>query len=375
MADTIKKSEEILGILRQACVRRELLILATPYLRFETAFVGIQGGELHIQATMSREDALFGLRAPDLEIRFPDGLGFFEGKVTMLGVGILEGQRTVRLSFPKVLHERDQRATYRVERVGRILVTYSTLKGDLAQGSLVDISTNGARLHAQRDVDPAVIAPGTPLLISIPLSPEIQIEARAEVRHVGARSIGLAFRPILPATVEQPLSRWLFKRREEERERLAQRQELDDRNNRPPALRALGPTGILFISNDPDLEEAIAGFLAPIQPVIRLPFSAQALKDALAAGPPLAIFHVHGTNLDERRRTKALVELVSGKLPVLLLGTQVDGTSLFELSAEWKASTAMVWSPSRGIFLQRLAQGIIRRHTHGGDSPMAPSEP
>jgi hypothetical protein len=34
----------------------------------------------------------------------------------------------------------------------------------------------------------------------------------------------------------------------------------------------------------------------------------------------------------------------------------------------------MVWSPSRGLFLQRLAQGIIRRHTLGGDSPIAPTE-
>ena len=146
---------------------------------------------------------------------------------------------------------------------------------------------------------------------------------------------------------------------------------MQDRSSR---TKALGPTGILLVSNDPELEEALGVFLRPIQPLIRLPISAQAVKDALATGPPLVIFHVHGTNLDERRRMKALVELTAGKVPILILGTQVDGTSLFELSGEWKASSAMVWTPSRGLFLQRLAQGIIRRHTRGGDSPMAPSE-
>jgi hypothetical protein len=369
--DIIKKNDEILDILRQACARRELLILATPYLRFESSFLAIQDGELHIQATMTREDATYGLRAPDLIMRFPDGLGFFEAKVSVLGLGVLEGRRTLKLSIPKALHENDQRSSYRVERVGRVLVTYSTLKGNLMQGSLVDISTTGAKVHAQRDLDPAMIAPDTPLLLSIPLSPDIQIEARAEVRHVGARSIGLVFRSALDSAVEQALSRWVFLRREEDRERLAQRLELNDRT--APA-RPQAPRGILLVSTDPALEVALGEFLTPIQPLVRLPLAAQSLKDALAAGPPLAIFHVNGTNLDERRRLKTLAELASGRVPVLILGTQVEGSALFDLVSDWKASSAMVWSPSRGLFLQRLAQGIIRRHTLGGDSPMAPKE-
>jgi hypothetical protein len=128
------------------------------------------------------------------------------------------------------------------------------------------------------------------------------------------------------------------------------------------------------VSGDPALEEELAGHLSPIQPMTRLPFSAQALKDALPGAPPLVIFHVTGTGLDERRRMKALVELAQAKAPVLLLGTQVDGGALFELSGEWKAASAMMWNPSRGVFLQRLAQGIIRRNAQGGDSPMAPAE-
>jgi len=371
VADTIRKTSDIQDILVQACARRELLILATPYLRFESSFLALQGGELHIMATMTREDATFGLRGPELMIRFPDGLGFFEAHVEVLGLGMLDGRRTVRLSLPRSLTESDQRDSYRVERVGRVVVTYSTLKGDLLQGALVDISATGAKIHTQRDVDPAAMAPGTGILLSVPLSPDIQIETRAEVRHLGARTLGLAFRPALPERMEQPLARWIFLRREEDRERLAQRLEVNDRASKP---RPQGPTGILLVTSDPDLEGVLAEFLTPIQPLVRVPFTAQGVKDALAAGPPLAIFHVKGTGLDERRRLKALVELIQGRVPVLLLGTGVDGTTLFELSTEWKAASAIVWNLSRGLFLQRLAQGIIRRNSAGGDSPMAPAE-
>jgi hypothetical protein len=255
-----------------------------------------------------------------------------------------------------------------------VVVTYGTPKGDLLQASLVDISTSGARLHAQKDVDPIQLPLGTPLVLSIPLAEGIRIEAAAEVRHLGARRIGVRFNPALPMGVEVPLSRWVFLRREEDRERLAQRLELSDQSGRRSQAGAAPDQGILFISPDLELEEALRAALQPIQPLTRVPLSAQALKDGLASAPPLAIFHVPGTSLDERRRLKALVELVQGRCPILLLGTQVDGATLFELSGEWKASSAMVWNPSRAVFLERLAQGIIRRHKHGGDSPMAPKE-
>ena len=68
------------------------------------------------------------------------------------------------------------------------------------------------------------------------------------------------------------------------------------------------------------------------------------------------------------------MELALGKAPILLVGTGIDGAALFELSGEWKCSSAMVWNPTRDVFLQRLCQGIIRRHQTGGDRPMAPPE-
>ena len=374
MATTVKREDAILEILAQACARRELLILATPYLRFESSFEALRPGELHVLATMNREDATFGLKTGDLLIRFPLGLGFMEAPVKALGLAIEGGRRTLRLSIPKELKENDQRTAYRVERVGRVMVTYGTFKGDIQQASLVDISTDGVRLHCQRDLDPTRIPPGTQLALSIPLLDEMNIETRAEVRHLGQRTIGLKFKPPLPKAVEIPLSRWVFLRQEEDRERLAQRLEARDQDDRAARPGAPLPEGILFVSGDPDLEQDLRECLAPIQPVVRIQPSAQALKDGLASAPPLVIFQVSDASLDERRRVKRLVELVQGRCPTLLLGTGVDSATLFELSGEWKASSAMAWSPSRALFLEKLAQGIIRRHRHGGDSPMAPRE-
>ena len=370
---SIKREDEILEILSQACARREMLILVTPYLRFESAFTALDQGELHVLATMSREDAHFALRTPIL-MRFPVGQGFMEAQVKTLGLGLKDGRRTLRLSIPKEMKESDQRAAYRVERVGRVVVTYGTLKGEILQATLVDISTQGARIHAQRDVDPERIPPGTQLALSIPLLDNLMIEARAEVRHLGPRTIGLKFRPALPKAVEVPLARWVFQRQEEDRERLALLLEVRARTSTAARGTAKAGEGILLVSADGALEEELKEVLQPIQPLTRVPPTGQALKEGLTIPPGLTIFHVAGTGLDERRRVKGLMDLVQGRCPTLLLGTLIDGATLFELSGEWKASSALVWQPVRGPFLQKLAQGILRRHGNGGDSPMAPRE-
>lgn len=373
MATIIKKQEEILDILRSACGRRELLILATPFLRFESSFVAVQAEELHVLATMSREDAVYGLRTPDLTIRFPHGLGFYEAAVTSIGLGLHEGRRTVRVSIPKVIKENDQRVAYRVERVGRVPVTFGTLKANLHVAGLVDISTSGAQLHAQRDVPAEEVGPDDRIVLDIPLSDQINVHSGAIVRHLSGRRIGVQFTPELPPDIEEPLARWIFLRREEERERAARR--LEEAN--APEFRAgtlVPERSIVLVSLDASLEASLRKLLKDVRPLIRLAPAVQELKEALLGKPSLVLFHIDGTGLDERRRMKTLTEIAQRKVPILLLGTRVDGASLFELSSEWKASSAMVWSPERATFLQRLIQGILRRHAAGGDSPMAPRE-
>lgn len=372
MTTTLKRQEDIREVLAQACSRRELLILATPYLRFESSFVALAGDELHVLATMSRDDAVFGLKTHDLKMRFPQGLGFFEASVQMLGLGLHEGRRTVRLSIPKNVQENDQRVAFRVERVGKVEVTFSTPKPDLFTATLLDLSTSGARIHAHQDLPDGSVHPGDRIVVSIPLNSEIRIQTGALVRHMRGRSVGLQYQPELNPQLLEPLSRWVFLRREEERDRIARRLELAVRPGGQGS--GLPELGILLISADPELESELRSALEHVRPLTRLSPGAQSLKEALFSKPSLAIFHVGGAGLDERRRLKTLMEIAQRKLPTLLLGTEVDGATLFELAGEWKASSAMNWSHGRGAFLQRLVQGMIRRHMDAGEGPLAPLE-
>lgn len=242
MPTTLRKTEQIREILREACARHEMLILVTPYLRFESTFVAVEKDELLVQATMSREDAVYGLRTEDLKMRFPHGLGFYEASAAVRGLGVHGQKRVIRLGIPKNLSENDQRVAYRVERVGRITVTFSTPRPDLYMASLSDISVSGARLHAQQDIPAERLGPGDEIAVSIPLVDGLYINGHARIRHRQGRSFGVEFHPPLPKELLEPLSRWVFQRREEERERLARRLELGLNADRPSG-QALPPGG------------------------------------------------------------------------------------------------------------------------------------
>jgi hypothetical protein len=373
VATTIKKAAQIREILQEACARREMLILVAPYLRFESAFAGLEKDAVHVLVTMSREDAVYGLKTPGLKIRFPHGLGFLEAGVEMKGLGLFGQRRTIKLSIPSTIQENDQRVAFRVERVGRVEVTFSTPKPDLFSATLTDISVTGARIHCQEDLPADKLDVGDTLAITIPLVDALNINGHAVVRHCRGRSYGVEFRPPLPQDVLDPLSRWVFQHREEERERLARRLEMGMEGARPSGP-PLPPRTILLVSSDEALETMLREAAPASHPFSRIQPTAQAVRESLLSQPALALLHLRALNLDERRRTKALAEILHGRCPVLILGTDIEGAVLFELATEWRASSALVWSPQRGSFFQRLVQGIIRRHQDGGDSPMAPQE-
>lgn len=93
------------------------------------------------------------------------------------------------------------------------------------------------------------------------------------------------------------------------------------------------------------------------------------------AHPALLLFHLPGLGLDERKRLRALVEVLPPRQPFLLVGTGVEASGLMELGTELKASAAVVLGPKPGPFFQRLLQGVLRRHYEGGEGIMAPKEP
>lgn len=134
------------------------------------------------------------------------------------------------------------------------------------------------------------------------------------------------------------------------------------------------PTGLVLVSGDAALETALQDLLGGFQPLRRVPPTMSALKEAFNQRPALVLYHLPSLSLDERRRLKSLVEALQGRVPFLLLGTGVEGGALLELGSELKAAVSIVFNPERGIFFQRLVQGILRRLYEGGESPMAPVE-
>lgn len=371
----IRNAETIREILARACERRELLILVTPYLRFESSFLRLEEGEIQVMATMGREDATYGLKNANLRMRFPDGISFLEAATQLRGFGMVEGRRSLRLAVPELLNEEDHRGSYRVERVGRVPVTFSTPKYDLVVGTLVDISTTGARIYSTRDFTEDELQPGADMAVTIPLTDHIRVNARVKLRHQHGRTFGLEFHPQLEDGVLHPLSRWVFEHREEDRDRAARRgveaaAPLEGIRN-----VSILPRGLVLVSSDPALEASLQELLGGLQPVSRIAPGMQALKEAFSQNPALVFFHLPNLGLDERRRLKPMAELLQGRVPFVLLGTDMEGGPLLELGGEVKAAVAIVFNPARGTFFQRLMQGVLRRTYEGGESPMVPVEP
>ena len=371
---SIRNEAAVLDSLQHACERGELLILVTPYLRFECSFLRLDADAVHVTASMGPEDAMYGLRSAELRMRFPQGFSFVEGATRLLGFGAVASRRSLRLRIPTCLEEDDHRGAYRVERVGRIVTTFSTRRYALISGSLVNISTTGARIHSLRDFEDGEVSVDDAFSITIPLSDEIHINTGAKVRYVQARSVGLEFRPKLEGPLLARLSRWVFQHREEDRDRVPPQAVA------PAAGAVQAPVGdrfcILLVSASQELEDCLRAVLTDLPPVRRIPATGQALKDAQASSPALLLFHLTGTGLEERRRVKALVETLGGKSPFVLLGTDPgDSAALFEIGSELRASSVYVLGPRPGTFFARLLQGILRRHYEGGEGPLAPREP
>ena len=263
-----------------------------------------------------------------------------------------------------------------MERVGRVVVTYGTLKGDLLQAALVDLSTRGARIHAQRDLDPGSSCRWAPCWSSpSPWARRSTSRPGARSGTWGRASIGLEFSPPLAPEVAEPLSRWVFQRREEDLERLARRREVQPPGTTPAARVRGAPPGILFVSGDPELEEALRDLFRPSSRWHRIAPVGPGPEGRPGRGP--APGHLPGERHRPGRappRSRPWWSWPAAKVPVLLLGTQVDGATLFELAGEWKAASAMVWNPARGLVPAAPGPGHHPAADPGRDAPLAPQE-
>ena len=366
-ASNITSESEIRKILETACGGRELMILVTPYMRFETNFLFLDADAIQARVTMSAEEATYGLRSPELRFRFPNITRFLEGRTKLLGFGLLEGRRTLRLAIPKSLQDDEYRRAYRVERLGKVAVTFSTPKFDLKSGVLVNISTMGARLLYPQESMESLLKAEDVISVSIPLAEGILINNRAIVRWVQGKLMGVEFQPTLDSEVLTPLSRWVFQRREEDKERVGAF--LSD-----AAPQGAKEPSIVLVSSSQEMEDVLRELFTGLPALKRVGASVQAVKDVSASSPTLVFFHVPDAGLDGRRRLKMLVEVLGGKIPFVLLGTQLENSVLFDLGSEHKAAAVYDLGAKPGPFFLRLVQGILRRHQGEGSLKESPKE-
>jgi hypothetical protein len=357
---TIRNAVAIREAFRHVCDKGEMLLLVTPYMRFESNFLRLDAEAVHVAALMSREEALYGLRSPDLRMRFPFGHQFFEAATQLQGVGLVRGRQSLSLAMPTIMKVDDYRSSYRVERVGRIMATFSSRNYDLLVGNVVNISTSGVRLYSQRELEAGELQVEDTIHVSITVTPEIVLNCKAKVRYVKDRILGLEFRPRPEGDLLDVFARWVFQKQEEELILQAGRGETVA-GGAPAAPRADAPAMVL-VSGDAELETRLKDLLKDLPPLERVPPSLQAVKDLSATDHTLVLFHVQSLSMDDRKRLRVFTEALGGKVPFVLLGTDVEAGPLFEQGNELKAVSVYTLGSTSTGFFPRLIQGILRKH-------------
>ncbi len=358
---TIRNPDVIREAMRNVCEKGELLLLVTPYLRLESNFLRLEQDSVHVTALMSREDAIFGLRSPDLRMRFPFGHQFYEAPTRTLGVGLTRGRQSLALALPALMSMDDQRGAYRVDRVGRLMATFSSRKYDLLMANVVNLSTTGVRIFAQRDFEEGEVAVDDTIHVALTVTPEVVINSKAKVRYLKDRILGLEFRPRPDGPLLDAFSRWVFQKQEEALVLRGGRGEAGE--ERDAAAASPDPPPVLtLVSGDADLESRLRDLLKDLPAMKRVAPATQTMKDLAASGRGLVLFHVASLGMDDRKRIRILLEALGGRVPFLLLGTGVDNGALFELGSELKAVSVYVLGPTSSGLLPRLLQGILRKH-------------
>jgi len=356
---SIRNEQVVQDAVTRACMRGETLILDTSYLHFEAQFAGVDQGEVHVRAGMSMEEALYGLHGSRLRIRFPHGLHFLEAQTQMLGFGTWNGENTIRLRMPSSMEDDDHRGTYRAEPESPILLAFRVAQTGMQEGVLGNISTTGAKICLM-DGDAVLGAKvGEEAYVSLQLAPGLSVESLAMVRYAAGRSMGVEFDPPLPEAILTPLARWIFRKREADRER-QNRLSLGEVAGTP--REAHKARCLMLLSDDFTVEKNLRPLLKELPLMVRVGADLKSLKEALDLNPALVFLHLPDETSETQDRLVSLAGLLEGHWPFLILGTGVDNAALFETGAKLHSSGNFMLGAAPGPFFPRLVQGILRRH-------------
>ena len=356
---TEKNPEVIRSIFSNACARGDLLILSTQYFTFESNFVYMDGNEVHARTVSGGEQAMVILGSTDVSLRFPYKLDFMEAMTKLIGLGVHEGKKTIRLALPLSVYTSDGRKTSRITQLEGTSASFNLRGRHIIRADLVDLSATGARLTMAVDLPHGELKPGDRIMLSIHLSSTLSINSGAIVRHIKHRTFGVEFSPELSDSDMISISNWFFKKQQEERELLAHRADMEARA--AGAEEKPDEGGMLFVTLDDELDKSLNQLFDADRKFHRVLPDATLLKNAIGKKPNIVIFHMSDESTTERELLKSLAEIISPETPTMLLGTDVDDQVLFETALACKATFSITWTPSKSLFLQRLVLGVMRK--------------
>jgi hypothetical protein len=347
--------------LSDLCDRKQLLLLATPYLTFESRFIERAGPDLRIRATMSRNVVRHALNQQSLRLRFPWGLTFFAGATRILDYEEGDKAKFLRITAPTVLAPDDLRKAYRVEQVGRSTGALGSQELDLVRISLENISAHGIGVFCMEPLPSTGFQLGRRLNISLSLDHGPHLQATGRICHSTGQSLGLAFTPELAPATLAALNTWLEPRIEE-----AQRRWDDRATLRAQAERAAQPKeppgGILLVTSDGDLQAAVTAALNGTQSLRCVPTALAPFKASMEQQPPLVLILGATGGLEESHRLRSMLETVSHTCPVVVLGSGTDMDSMRAFASEIRATLFLDRNTLNSAFFQRLLLGLIRKH-------------
>ena len=347
------------GVLDELCDRKQLLLLATPYLQYESRFLERTGDELRIRATMGREAVRHTLTQGPVRLRFPWALSFFSGPTRVLEYVQEEGRRSLRVEMPRHLVLDEQRRAFRVDRTGASGGAMSDAAGNIVRLSLESISITGAGAFCIEPLPPDRFQPGRMVDLSLSLEQGFVLVAPARICHLEGQSLGLVFQPPLPEKELQRLAAWIAPREQDARRRWENRAELRAKAELAARPRS-APAGVLLVSPDAGLKHQLAAILEDLQPVRAISPAMIPFKEAAEAPPLLLLVDVRGEDIEGRYRLRALVEGSGIQAPVIVLGTSGEPEGARILASDLKAFY-LDWNPQQDVFFRRLVQGLIQK--------------
>jgi hypothetical protein len=197
--------------------------------------------------------------------------------------------------------------------------------------------------------------------VAVSVAPDININSKTKVRYVKERILGLEFRPRPDGELLDRFSRWVFQKQEEEQVLHQGRPEGESSETSSGHAARDGEPALVLVSSDADLETRLRDLLKDLPPLTRMPPGSRTMKDLAASGRSLVLYHVPSLSMEDRKRTKLLLEPLAGKAPFVLLGRELDSGAMFELGNEVKAVSVYALGSTATGFFPRLLQGILRK--------------